>query len=296
MPRSTPTRVVRLSERFEQPDAARLPCLVVLRGDRPGRLLPIESPMELGRSAPAPGGFDDEGVSRRHARLTPMPDGSLRLCDLGSTNGTRVGGRAVDGRGTLLREGDEIALGPAVLLRLVRLPAAEIDAARAQEEAARLDPLTGLANRATFEVEARRRMDGESDWALVLVDLDHFKQVNDVYGHPAGDAVLAEIAARMRTTAAGADVVGRLGGEEFAWLLAAADRAAARSAAETLRRRIAAGPVGVGLQRIAVTASLGVVHRSERPWLAWPELLALTDARLYAAKHGGRNRVAAGDG
>lgn len=296
MPRSAATRVVRLTDRFTGPTGACAPCLVVLRGDTPGRLLPISAAaLDLGRAAPMPGLIDDEGVSRRHARITPLPDGSLRLADLGSTNGTCVGGRPVDGRGTLLRDGDEIALGPTVLLRVARLAPADLAAALAHEAAARQDALTGLANRAVFEAEAlRRTSSGDAGWALVLLDLDHFKAVNDVYGHPAGDAVLREVAARLRDTCGAGDTAGRLGGEEFGWLLDAADADGAVRSAETLRRRIAARPVAVGLQRIDVTASLGVVHRSDRPWLDWPAMLSLADTRLYAAKHGGRNRVAAG--
>jgi diguanylate cyclase (GGDEF)-like protein len=294
MPRSTTTRVVRLADRLERRASEASPCLVVLRGDTPGRLLPLDTAtLDLGRAVPPPGVLDDEGVSRRHARVTRLPDGSLRLADLGSTNGTLIGGRPIDGRGTLLRDGDEIALGPTVLLRVTRLAPSELAAALAQEAAARQDPLTGLANRATFEAEALRRSASELDWALVLIDLDHFKAVNDVYGHPAGDAVLQQVSARMRATGAAGDLAGRLGGEEFGWLIGAPDPAAARSAAETLRRRIATVPVSVGLQRISVTASFGVLHRSERPWLSWPELLALADSRLYAAKHAGRNRVVA---
>ncbi len=294
MPRSATTRVVHLTDRFERRTGEAISCLVILRGDTPGRLLPLsEATLDLGRAVPPPGLLEDEGVSRRHARVTRLPDGSLRLADLGSTNGTLIGGRPVDGRGTLLRDGDEIALGPTVLLRVTRLAPSELAAALAQEAAARQDPLTGLANRTTFEADALRRSSGDIDWALALIDLDHFKAVNDVYGHPAGDAVLREIADRIVATGAAGDLAGRLGGEEFGWLIGAHDPAAARNTAETLRRRIAAVPVSVGLQRITVTASLGIVHRSERPWLSWPELLSLADTRLYAAKHAGRNRVAA---
>ena len=127
------------------------------------------------------------------------------------------------------------------------------------ERLAHVDGLTGLLNQRSFRTHlaaeaARRRAAGEA-LSLLVLDLDHFKAINDAHGHPAGDRVLAEAARRLREVARTDDVVGRVGGEEFAWLLPDAGVGPAVEAAERLRAAIADRRFGPGL---AVTASIGV--------------------------------------
>lgn len=152
---------------------------------------------------------------------------------------------------------------------------------------AETDGLTGLPNRRHFLEEAqaalaaaRERGGGVS---LVMLDLDHFKAVNDTHGHQAGDAVLRAVAGCLREALRGPDRVGRLGGEEFGVLLPDCDLDAASRVASRLRRAVAGlGPAGRG-----VTASLGVAAGNEDV----DNLLARADACLYAAKAAGRDRV-----
>lgn len=155
------------------------------------------------------------------------------------------------------------------------------------------DQLTGALSRRGFltavdkEMERCRRYRRPA--ALALLDIDHFKRINDTWGHPAGDAVLRQLATRCRPALRPSDAFGRIGGEEFALLLSESTPAAALKAAERIRAAIAAeGFAGCGDTPAAVTASFGIApFAGQRDAEAW---IAAADAPLYAAKHGGRNR------
>jgi len=164
-------------------------------------------------------------------------------------------------------------------------------------ELSMVDGLTRLLNRRTVhqrlgeEWERARRYGGTL--SVLLADLDHFKSVNDTYGHLAGDAVLAGVADVLRLHARTADVIGRFGGEEFLLLLPSTDLDSARRAAGRLLAALANHPVTTGDgRRLTVTTSIGVASLSELAEEATPDtLLALADQRLYQAKATGRNRV-----
>lgn len=165
---------------------------------------------------------------------------------------------------------------------------------------ARRDALTGLANRLEImdclERELRRAAREEASLAVVMVDLDHFKQINDHYGHPVGDDVLRVAARRMHDAVRGYDVVGRYGGEEFMVVLPRVERDCAGEVAERLRRAIDEMEVGTRAGPLSVTASLGVACiesvRDEEDYLAIAdELVGRADAALYEAKRRGRNQV-----
>jgi diguanylate cyclase (GGDEF)-like protein len=157
---------------------------------------------------------------------------------------------------------------------------------------ARTDALTGLANRRSYMEQLRREVAlakrRERPLSVAMIDIDHFKAVNDEFGHPAGDHTLAELAARLVAVARASDLLARVGGEEFAWLMPDTGLAEAWQAAERARRAISARPMpgGVG----TVTISLGVADRSGADGAE--ELYANADAALYAAKSAGRDLVA----
>ncbi len=171
---------------------------------------------------------------------------------------------------------------------------AELAASRRQlEEMALMDSLTGVLNRRAFldRVErerARARRDG-APLALLMLDLDHFKQVNDTHGHLAGDAVLCEAVARVRGALRPYDALGRYGGEEFVALLVGVDPTLAVQVAERVRASIATAPVRWEQREIPVTASVGVTAVGQGESLA--DAIARADEALYAAKAGGRNRI-----
>lgn len=180
---------------------------------------------------------------------------------------------------------------------LATIAAGALDTAWKWQDAtlsARTDQLTGLPNRRAFEEEFAR-MIAETDRfgresALVIVDVDHFKQVNDTYGHEAGDEVLKAIGATLLAMARTTDKVARLGGEELAMLLPQTDRDGAVEAAERCRRAVEGLAVRTNVGIVRVTASFGVAMYQERSGAAGA-LFDRADQALYAAKHGGRNRV-----
>jgi diguanylate cyclase (GGDEF)-like protein len=122
-----------------------------------------------------------------------------------------------------------------------------------------------------------------------VLDLDHFKQINDTHGHAAGDAVLRHFAALLRGELRKVDTAGRMGGEEFAIILPGADSAAARAFGERLRQRVAETPVMHGGLAIQVTVSIGIAAMTPRDATA-DAVLVRADRALYRAKEGGRNR------
>jgi two-component system cell cycle response regulator len=159
-------------------------------------------------------------------------------------------------------------------------------------EMAVTDPLTGLRNRRYV----RRHLDAVlrgTGAAVLMIDVDHFKRVNDTYGHAAGDIVLREVAERVRGHLRAADVVARYGGEEFMVVMSGAATEDARQVAERLRNAIAAAPVQADGHALQVTASVGVA--AGEPGVGCDEVVGAADAALYRAKNSGRNRVEAAE-
>src|ERR1051326_213759 len=166
--------------------------------------------------------------------------------------------------------------------------------ANMQQELLRLaltDPLTGVLNRRAFferAEEACARAHALDGLAAVVIDIDHFKRINDVYGHDVGDEAIRAVAAEVGAENA---IAGRLGGEEFAMLLEGRDLAAALGVAERLCAHVSGMPVATEKQRLKLTCSFGVSEWERGDPIAG--LLRRADIALYSAKSGGRNRVAA---
>jgi diguanylate cyclase len=163
------------------------------------------------------------------------------------------------------------------------------------ERLTRLDGLTGLFNRNTFVdltvQEFDRAQRQGNDTAILLLDLDHFKLINDTWGHPAGDAVLRNVANAMRAAVRSTDLVGRLGGEEFVVLLPGTSIVAARTLAEKLRARLQGSPTRWENGIIACTASIGMAGTTAKEKRDFDSLYNEADKALYMAKTRGRNRV-----
>jgi diguanylate cyclase (GGDEF)-like protein len=180
-----------------------------------------------------------------------------------------------------------------LLIALSLFTAAALDVVKALRAESCTDPLSKLLNRRGFEEQVEHLLATEVGktlpLALVLADLDHFKAVNDRYGHDGGDQVIAHFAATLRAASGGKAIAGRLGGEEFAVLLPAADLAAAQRFAESVRASFAAGRMP-GLPRDAVvTASFGIAVRTGGEGVA--PLMRRADDALYKAKRSGRDSV-----
>jgi len=158
-------------------------------------------------------------------------------------------------------------------------------------EMAVTDALTGLRNRRYVRRHLESLLRSGATAAVLVIDVDRFKPLNDSHGHAAGDAALKEVAARLRQHLRAVDVVARYGGEEFLVVLAGAGEEAAAAVAERLRAAVAETPVMVGSLALPVTVSIGVAVA--RGQAAPDALIAAGDAALYRAKEGGRNRVEA---
>jgi diguanylate cyclase (GGDEF)-like protein/PAS domain S-box-containing protein len=168
------------------------------------------------------------------------------------------------------------------------------DAVEQRRHALFADHLTGVANRRAFfeaaELELQRNRRAPRPTALILIDADHFKAINDRYGHPGGDAVLHALGRLLTRTFRQVDVVARVGGEEFAVLLPSSTLAGAAAVAERLRQAIAAQPIAFDGREIACTVSAGVAASDGEP-LSLDTLMQRADRALYAAKANGRNRI-----
>ena len=161
---------------------------------------------------------------------------------------------------------------------------------RELERLATTDSLTGLSNRHVLQEAlerelARARRHG-LPLALILIDVDHFKQINDLYGHPAGDTVLKEVAQRLDQTIRAGEVLARLGGEEFAWLLPGTDAAGALIAADRARAAISGAAFGE-LGHLTISAGVGILADAAD----LEQLYQLADRALYEAKQHGRDRT-----
>ena len=172
------------------------------------------------------------------------------------------------------------------------------DMARVTAELAKLadeDSLTGLANRRAAERALRLAVEGSqrAPLALLFVDIDHFKAINDRFGHAMGDRVLRECAQLMRQGSRSGDVAARWGGEEFLLILLGADAARAGEIAERLRSSVERFEWAAVDRSLAVTLSIGLASSAEATVRDAAALLALADGRVYAAKASGRNRVVA---
>jgi diguanylate cyclase (GGDEF)-like protein len=262
----------------------------------PPFILDVPSGSVAGRSRQADLHLEHPTVSRRHARFRlETVDGEplLWVEDLGSRNGTFVNGSRVDT--AYVAPGDRVHLGD-VVLRFDLYDPGEI--AGLFEMASRLeragtDHLTGLATRAKLaergpSVVASARERG-LDLAGLMIDLDHFKRLNDTFGHAAGDAVLRAVGQAVRAIAGPDDLAARYGGEEIALLVVGRDPDGAREVAELLRARIACVRFEGPLEGMRVSASMGLA--TLEPSEGLDALLARADAALYQAKALGRDRL-----
>ncbi len=270
--------------------------LIVLRGGLPGSMLRLRpGPNSVGRSARNDVQLPDMSISRRHALLRVDPHGA-RLTDLGSSPGTIHNGRRLPGHSTAtLADGDRLRFGPNVLVKFACPDAFEEHVQRELFERAVRDGLTGLYNRRDFQeqlpgLEQRTTARGHG-LALLLVDVDHFKRVNDTHGHPAGDQVLRALGAVIRRACRADDLAARYGGEEFVLALPVATPAQAAERAERLRADLAGLQIAIPGRSLQVTASIGVAVAPPGRLRTLAGLLQAADAALYQAKAGGRDRV-----
>ena len=275
------------------PDAGA--CFVVIRGPQQGRQFFVTmDEMFIGRDIAADMSIPEQSMSRRHARVV-AEGGAVRIVDNHSSNGTFVNGtRLPPGEAVTLMREDQITLG-GVILKFLPAGAIEIRTFTEMERAANTDPLTHAFNKRylleALEAHVGRAKAQSLPCAIVFLDLDLFKHVNDAYGHLAGDDVLREfsrvIAGRFLR---GSDVFARFGGEEFVVLLPSTTGADALKVAERIRAAVESHTFTCGSASLRLTTSAGVAALTDEMH-SGTDLLDAADKALYASKQGGRNRV-----
>jgi len=294
------------SAKLGDAQASRRPALVFLRGELLAVPIPLErSEVTLGRALDADVRINDSEASRLHARIRTEQDEATgevryRLIDLGSTNGTLLNGKPIEE--AFLEDGDKFVIGDH-MIRFEMLD--EIDR-EFQQQIHRLlvhDDLTGLLTSKSFFSELRREAArAEADnkpFCVLMMDLDHFKEVNDTYGHLAGSETLEEVGAVIKGSLRAGDVGARFGGEEFAAFLLDADYAQGMVAAERVRAAIEQHEFPAVRRGSTeeprthrMTISIGVAsfpNDASDPI----QLVEKADSALYRAKRSGRNRVCA---
>lgn len=288
---TTQRRTLRPEHEYDGGESSVFACLVVLQGQRLGQRIDVGSePLVIGRAPECDFQVIDRSISRQHARIWQEPSG-YRIKDLDSTNKTLLNDQPIIE--AELKDGDHVVIGNCVLKFMER---SSVEARYHEEiyQLATIDPLTGLYNRRQFlellERELARTASRLRPLTLLILDLDHFKQINDQYGHSAGDMVLKQVAAALQAGASEDCIVARIGGEEFAAVLPEQDVGVAVPFAQYLCDTIASLELDAQCGARRITVSIGVaVWRREMTSAS--ELLRAADVELYRAKQGGRNRV-----
>lgn len=248
----------------------------------------------IGRDMSSDLRIDESSVSRKHASIQKLPDGSFLLRDLGSTNGTWVDNNSISCRE--LQPDDRIRIGNRIF-KFISHDGIEASYFEAVYSMMTKDGLTGAMNRRIFidmlEIELKRRRRSGTNLCLVMIDVDHFKNINDKHGHPVGDEVLIELVNRIRNGSRDEDIFARYGGEEFVAVLCDTDRDKGVEVAERWRRSIAEKPILTKAGPLDCSISIGMVAIDGKQVAVEPlDLIAMADQKLYEAKKAGRNFVA----
>lgn len=270
-------------------------CLIIIRGKPQGnRFFLTQDEMIIGRDPTVEIPLADMSISRRHAQIKRQ-NKTVTVMDLGSSNGTYVNDRKITpNQPTVLSKEDMVKLGNFILKFL---PAGELEILYWGNLglAAHTDPLTRIYNKGylleALSAEFKRAKALHSDFSLVFMDLDHFKLINDTYGHDAGDFILKEVANLIRIHFLRAkDVFARYGGEEFVILMSNTNAASAYEISDKIRVGIESYPFIYEDKKIPLTASIGIAElRSDIE--SSQTLLKTADKALYMAKQNGRNRI-----
>ena len=267
--------------------------LVVLAGTNLGEMYKIEGPESVvGRAMSAQLRLNDDGISRRHCRVLSI-GGRVIIEDLGSANGTLVNGEMIQHQE--LKEGDKIRLGANTMLKFTYQDKLDETFQQQMYDAALRDGLTKCYNKKFFvdrlETEFAYARRHRTMLSLVMFDVDHFKRVNDNFGHLAGDAVLVHLARITQSMLRTEDVAARYGGEEFAIICRGIPLLNAGVVGERLRAAVEQHNFEFQGKRLPVTISVGVAALPEAEVDSPTALVGEADEALYEAKRSGRNRV-----
>lgn len=270
--------------------------LIVISGPHVGKMFKVDqSEATVGRSSKADMYVNDVGISRRHARLVAYGN-DVFVEDMESANGTYLNGDRVKRR-VQLEDGDKITLGSTTILKFTYHDRLDETFQKQMFDAALRDGLTGAYNKNFMlnhlNTELAFALRHGTPLSVIMFDVDHFKPVNDTYGHLAGDAILKRLAEISISTLRTDDIFARYGGEEFTIVSRGTTQERAAIIAERLRQIIDKTDFVFDGQHIPITVSLGVAGLPDTPAQTTDDLIGAADTALYQAKNSGRNRVCA---
>ena len=266
------------------------PILTIYEGKGAGLQFYLDGATKIiGREAGVDIYLDDDVASRRHALLEMSATSGFFIKDLESTNGTLVNHEEITS--ARLEDGDWIRIGETVM----RFQYVDELTSQLIEKTAK-DPLTGLWNKERFQQDlSRARLradDADSHLSLLIIDLDHFKKVNDTHGHRCGDQVLKRVARLFSTSLGDDDRLYRYGGEEFSVIIPDKEEKEALRTAELLRGTLEEEEILFEGRKLSLTVSVGLLTvTGEGTTPAVKALIDMTDQALYHAKNSGRNKV-----
>ncbi len=267
--------------------------LIVIAGSNVGEMHKLDSSVTvLGRSVDSNVRLIDDGISRHHCRIR-LEAGQVIVEDLASRNGTFCNGEKLSHH--VLQDGDKLQLGQTTILKFSYHDHLEESCQKQMLESAQRDGRTGTYNKRYFldrlDSEIKFAVRHKVNLALIMMDLDKFKEVNDTYGHLAGDKVLSMFAQMVQGSIRNEDVFARYGGEEFAIITRAISRQDVYHFADRLRHTASQLVIENEGIVIPITVSMGIATIPEDAAETPEELIKFADDMLYEAKRTGRNRV-----
>jgi diguanylate cyclase (GGDEF)-like protein len=277
------------------PDSTKEPVFIVIFGEDVGKMFRVTptKPAVIGRKEDADIILNEEGISRRHAMISFLPLNKIVVSDLQSTNGTFVNGEKITEKA--LQDGDRIQIGNACILKFSYQDKMEEKFQENLYQSATQDPLTGIYNKKFFLDNLAKEFSFSkrtiSNLNLIIFDIDHFKKINDTYGHQAGDYVLKTISDTLKKQVRREDLFSRYGGEEFVLILKGKNEEHALMFAERIRKLIKDANFNYENKSIQITISMGISTYNGTNFENIEELIKSADDYLYKAKQKGRNRV-----
>ena len=270
------------------------PCFIVISGKSAGKMYKLTEELSvIGRGTDAQICVEEDGISRRHAQVVRRGE-QLVIQDLGSTNGTFFNGEKKPEH--VLEDGDKIQIGSTTILKFSYADHVEEEYQVNLYNSATRDAMTGCYNKKFFidrlATEFAYAQRHKAELSLGMLDIDHFKKVNDTYGHPAGDAILKHFAGLVQQTIRTEDIFCRYGGEEFALILRQTPNPDAFTLAERIRQKLESNVCEHQGRPIPVTCSIGLATFSGGPNVPTAyDFLKAADELLYKAKQSGRNKT-----
>lgn len=249
--------------------------------------------LRIGREAPCEILIEDPHVSRLHAHIVCSNEHQISIKDLGSTNGVFVNGKKI--LEVELKENDKILIGTRAHFKIQFLDAEDFERRQRNFRSANLDELTGLYNRKYFNDVLSREFSScrrsNEPLSLLMFDIDHFKKINDTYGHLAGDIVLKSIGSILQRSLRLENVACRFGGEEFAIIFRGLKGENVVPIAERLRKAVEAETHAFKEHQLKVTISIGIATLESSNFDTYEDLIHRADDHMYEAKETGRNKT-----